>query len=124
MVRNYPNLRDEYNQLHSTISVSDPSRIAGKSTDRSTENVALRQLPPAKQAEYDAVHKAVEETKHRRSGDERMALINMVFWKESHTLEGAAMALYISYRTARRYHKDFICLVGLYRGLCDYEDVA
>ena len=91
---------------------------------RTTENMALRQLPPSKQAEFEAVSKAVERTKQRKTAEERLAIIDMVFWKKSHSLQGAALRANISYETAVEYHGDFLRLVGLYRGLCDAEDVA
>lgn len=125
MVRVYPERKKEYQDLQSQQITREISVVAGGSVaSRSTENAALRQLSPAKQAEYDAVTKAIEATKLMRNGKERMALIDMVFLKQSHTLEGAAYALGYSDTSAVRFHGDFLRLVGLYRGLCDTEDIA
>lgn len=60
----------------------------------------------------------------RQNGDIRLALIDLVFWKQSHKLDGAAMKLYISEQTARRYHKEFIWLVGFCYGLEDVVEGA
>jgi hypothetical protein len=91
------------------------------SAARVTEKTSLRQLTPAKQANYEAVTKAVEQTKKLRNGAERLRLIDMVFWKQSHTLDGAAYAIGYSYDQAKLYHRDFLRLVGFNRGLEDWE---
>ena len=125
MVRVYPNHKTELQERQSqriTREISTP--LGGTVTSRKTENAALQQLSPAKQAEYDAVTKAIEQTKILKTGPERLALINMVYWKQSHTLDGASYALNYSYEQGQRFHRDFLRLVGLYRGLLDLEEEA
>lgn len=125
MVRVYPNHKAELQERLSqrvTREISTP--WGGAVTSRKTENAALRQLPPSKQAEYDAVTKAIEQTKILKTGSERMALINMVYWQQSHTLDGASYALNYSYEQGQRFHGDFLRLVGLNRGLMDLEEQA
>lgn len=123
MVKAYPELKREYESIHqqritqSIISVSGCNCLS-----RTTEQTAIRQLPPARQREYDAVTKAIEQTKLRSSADERIALIDLVLWKQSHNIEGAAIKLHISDITARRYHRDFIQLVGFCYGLEDFRN--
>ena len=122
MTREYPALRSEYRDLKSVKITRELSASMGGRSGKgsTTENAALRQLSPAKQAEYDAVTKAIEKTKQSRTGAERLAIIDMVFWKKSHSLEGAALAANVSYDTAIDYHGDFLRLVGFYRGLSDF----
>ena len=67
--------------------------------------------------EYFAVDAAIEETKKRIDGSERLRLINLVLEKRTHTLQGAALACYISERTAQEWHRQFIYLVAEKRGL-------
>lgn len=123
MVRAYPGLKAEYQERQSQrITREIAAVVSGTVASRTTENTAIRQLSPAKQAEYDAVTKAIEATKRLKTGKERMAMIDMVFWKQSHTLDGAAYALGYSYDSARLYQRDFLRLVGLYRGLMDLEE--
>ena len=64
-----------------------------------------------------AVEAAVGETKQLIDGQERIKLITLVFWKRTHTLQGAAMAVHVSERTAQEWHRQFIRLVGQKRGL-------
>lgn len=122
IVRLYPELKREYDELHDQrVTVNIANLPGSDNRSRSTENTALRQLPPARQREYDAVTKAIEQTKRMRSGQDRLAVINMVLWRGTHNIDGAAMQLYISEITAKRYHSDFIRLVGVCYGLEDRE---
>ena len=125
MVRAYPELKAEYLERQSQRITREIASIpSGQMATRSTETAAMRQLPPAKQAEYDAVTKAIEATKRLKTGTERLALIDMVFWKQNHTLDGAAYALGYSYDSAKLFQRDFLRLVGLHRGLMDLEETA
>lgn len=67
--------------------------------------------------ELAAVKDAIEETEQLVDGAERLRLIDLVLWKRTHTLQGAAMAVYVSERTAQEWHRQFIRLVGQKRGL-------
>lgn len=123
IVRLYPELKSAYDTLHTQRITGDLTRISGikGGISRPTENTVLLELPPARQREYDAVTKAIELTRRRQNGADRLALIDLVFWKGTHNLQGAAMRLHISYDTAKLYHKEFIRLVGFCYGLEDYE---
>jgi hypothetical protein len=68
-------------------------------------------------AERTAVEEAIAETEQFVDGAERLRLIDLVLWKRTHTLQGAAMAVYVSERTAQEWHRQFIRLVGQKRGL-------
>lgn len=68
-------------------------------------------------AERAAVADAIAETERLADGVERLRLIDLVLWKRTHTLQGAAMAVYVSERTAQEWHRQFIRLVGQKRGL-------
>ena len=68
-------------------------------------------------AESEAVRDAVTETGQLVDGAERLKLVDMVLWKRTHTIQGAAMAIFVSDRTAQEWHRQFICLVGQKRGL-------
>ena len=67
--------------------------------------------------ERAAVEAAVKETEQLADGGERLRLIDLVLWKRTHTLQGAARACYVSERTAQEWHRQFIRLVGQKRGL-------
>lgn len=82
----------------------------GRGTDvnRAAESVALRELPFEDMKEYLAVEKTIRDTMRYPNGADRVKLIEMVFFKRTHTLHGAAMALFVSYGTAKNWHNKFI----------------
>ena len=80
----------------------------------------IRRYPDAVNArEHSAVERAVGVTRGLPDGAERMALVDMIFWRRSHTLSGAADACHVSERTARRWHTAFIRLVAQKFGLTE-----
>ena len=125
MIRAYPGLKKEYDNLHEQSVTPNLSGMPGGSAvSRGTENIALKELPKAKQMEYDAVRKAIAVTEKMKNGSDRLKIINLVFWKNSHTLQGAAMAIPVSYETAVEYHRDFIMVAAYFRELVDGENLA
>lgn len=75
------------------------------------------QLSATKQKELDAVNQAIEITAQKINGKDRLAVIDYLFYQQGFTLDQAATRLYISEGTARRYHRDFVRLVGECYGL-------
>ena len=65
------------------------------------------------------MRKAIEATERMTASLDRLKIIDLVFWKRSHTLDGAALAIPCSYQTAQQYHADFIHLVAKFYGLHD-----
>lgn len=125
VIRAYPELKREYDALHEQAVTANVSGMpGGGSTGRGVESVALRELPKPKQREYDAVRKAIVITERIKTGKDRQRLIDMVFWKKSHTLTGAAMALNLSYETAVEYHRDFIMITAFYKELITPEELT
>ena len=78
-----------------------------------------KEVSGVKLREKEAVRAAIERTEALANGSERIEFISMVFWKQTHTLAGAAMAIPCSERTARRWHTDFIKTVARNYGLLD-----
>lgn len=73
--------------------------------------------------EVYAVTEAIERTAEKPDGAERLALIRRVYWRRNRvTLNRAAMDVYISYSTAKRWHYDFCLLVAEAFGLYDPEE--
>lgn len=107
-------MRAEADELQRVSVTAAYGPLTGRSSmpGRTTENAALRQLSAPEQAELDAVERAIS-----ASTEETVELIRLVFWKRSHTLNGAAMRLHLSYRSARRRQTDFLRRVAKNRGL-------
>lgn len=126
MVRQYPDLKKEYEQLHEqTITANISSVPGGGNARRKVEDIVLRELTGSKQIEYDAVRRAIEKTRAMRTGRDRLKLIEHAYWKQkqSLSLQGAALAVNISYDTAIDYHGDFIMLVAYFRRLITYSEL-
>ncbi len=122
IIRRYPALKEQYDELHNqsmTPTYSGMPHYSGAS--RVVEAVALRELPSTAQREYEAVRRAIEITERYKNGRDRLAVVSMVLWKQSHTLEGAALLVPCSIATAWRYHGDFIKQVAKNYGLMDLD---
>jgi len=128
VIREYPNLRRRERELKDmavTANYGTPDKqpdgtvvnvvLPGSgSASRTTEDVALRQLSPDDQRALDAVSNAIQTTMRYRNGALRVRIIDLVYWRRSHTLEGAAMALHVSPQTAKFWHNNFVELVDAY----------
>lgn len=120
MIRRYPELREQYADLHSqSVTASYSGMPHGGGVGRPIEALAIRELPTNSQREYEAVRRAIETTERYRNGRERLRVIKLVLWDRSHTLEGAALMVPCSWRTAAQWHGEFIKLTAKYYGLLD-----
>ena len=115
MIRNYPARKAEHDELTAQNVTANMSGMpgGGGGASRTTELSALREMAPAKQREYDAVHKALEITEMLPNGNERVQLIRCIYWggkyRPIHSVVGS---LYISESTGWRWHGAFVKLVG------------
>lgn len=125
VIRAYPDLKKEYNALHEQSITANTSGMpgGGGGISRGVECIALRELPKPKQRELEAVMNTIQLTERLKTGKDRIRLIDMVFWKGTHTLAGAAMALNISYDTAIDYHGDFIMLTAYHKELITFDEL-
>lgn len=117
MIRDYPNLKKMWNEIHeSSITANYSSMPKGGSVARTVENIALRQMEPDDQKAYDAVSRAIEITRQLPDGKHRMELISLAYWvQRPMPLKSAALLLFISERTAKRWHGSFVrCVAKCY----------
>lgn len=70
--------------------------------------------------EYNAVMRAVATTEGYCNGEDRLKIIKLVLWDDSHTVAGAALALPCHEDTASKWHAEFIKLVATNYGLMDF----
>ena len=103
MIRRYPELR----RTKMSPNLTGMPSAHGQTSDP-VADAALRELPEINRRELEAVQQAIEETRTLPNGKERLEMVRLVFWKKTHTLEGAAMKCHVSYVTARRWHGEFI----------------
>lgn len=122
VIRAYPELKREYEILHTQSITANLSGMPGSgNVSRGTENIATMELPRTKQKEYDAVTNAIEVTGKMPNGKQVLRIIELVYWKRTHTVEGAAMKSGYSVDRGKQLHGDFIRLVAKNYGLMEYE---
>lgn len=89
----------------------------GGGTSRTTEQAALRSgLTRQQERELNAVEKAIKTTRRGSDGKIRMKVVELVYFRGTHTIEGAAQTVHVSYTTAWRWTDNFVRLVGKYLG--------
>ena len=66
---------------------------------------------------------AIRETARKPTGEARLAIIDLVYWRKSHRLYGAAMEIGYSEQQAKRYNAEFIRLVAFYLGKIPRSEV-
>ena len=112
-IRQYPALAEKKRELQKTsVTPAYEATIRGSEPGRTTETAALRQLPPAEEVWVDAVEQATEEILRHRDGREVMAIVRMVDYQRTHSVEGAAQVLHMGSETARRRRARFIYCVA------------
>ena len=63
-----------------------------------------------------AVKNAEKETLLLPNGEDRLKAVNMIYYKKTHSVHGAARALYVSYSTVKRWLSAFVVAVGYNAG--------
>ena len=120
IVRAYPEHRARLRELQRPSLVPGTGGMPGSSEPgRSTEQLALRTLLEAEQRDHDAVQAAIRRTRALADGKDRLRIIELVHWKGSHTVTGAAAVVHVSVRTAYQWQNAFFFLVAQTRGLID-----
>lgn len=123
VLRAYPSLEREYNELFEPAMTPTLSGMpSGGEVGRKTEATALRELPRSKQRELESVRKAIEQIDRLDAGRDILRVADMVFFKNTHTLAGAAYAIGISYETAKIYQRRFILAVAKNYGLLEEDE--
>lgn len=113
-VRNYPARKAEYDELHrQALNQKLTGMPSGGGSGRTTENIALRQMPPMKQTEYDAVTRAISITRGLPYGDQRLDLINRMYWQgKKLNITQVIYQVKVAEATGKRWHNRFIRTVG------------
>lgn len=118
ILREYPRYEKELDMLRSTkITTSYTAGRRSAEASRTTEKVATRQLRPQDQRHYDAISRALFVTQRLTNGQWRVKMIDLMYFRKSHEMQGAALECHISYATARQWHAEFVRLVASELGL-------
>ena len=85
----------------------------GGGPSRTTENAALRTgLTRQQEKELEAVEAALKSTRKGPDGKIRVKVVELVYLRGTHTIDGAAYQVHVSYSTAWRWTDNFIRIVG------------
>lgn len=116
VVRRYPALIQRESELRSgKITPSYNGMPSGKTASRTTELLAIRELPEQDRIDLNAVRQALITLKRYKTANERYEIIKMVYWQKTHTIDGAALCVHVSSDTARLWDREFIGLVDAFR---------
>lgn len=120
MIYRYPALTEQHNlALAQKVTPAYTGMPGGGETSRTTETVAVKAMTKTATREYEAVHLAEQKTASEPGGDDRMKLVEMIYWRRTHTLSGAAQSVHVSYITAKRWNAHFIKQVAKNYGFFD-----
>lgn len=115
IIETYPALlREEAEIRNCRITPTLSGMPSGGGRSRSTETTALRELRPEQQRRLDSVRNAIATTNRYRNGRDRLKIIDLVYWKRTHTLQGAALHCNYCYDTVQEWNAAFIELVDAY----------
>lgn len=115
VIRAYPALVRAENELfESKITASITGMPRSGSAKNVVEDIAMRTLQPEDQRALDAVRKAILTTGRYRNSKDRMRVIDLVYWKQTHDLHGAADQCHYGYDTVQEWNAAFIELVDAY----------
>lgn len=118
MVYNYPTLCREEKHLHdTTITPAYGGTPGGGGRTDKTADAALRELPEVKRRQLEAVRQAVATVRATHNGDKKLKIIDLYYWKKSHKLYGAALAVDVCTQTAVKWNTEFLDIVAKNYGL-------
>ena len=115
-LRLYPELRQRYGTPDNRLTAQYTAQPSCAATGRPAEQLAMERLTDGDYAVYRAISDAVRETARMGTGDARLAIIDLVYWRRTRTLQGAALDVGYSYDRAKDFHMEFIRLVAYHMG--------
>lgn len=117
LIEQYPELKEAMrDQLPAAATAQYGPLTPQSAPGRALELLVVKRLSRREAAEIEAVEAAIRETARKPTGEARLAIIDLVYWRKSHRLYGAAMEIGYSEIQAKRYSAEFIRLVAFYLG--------
>ena len=114
LLRDYPALkaRKRDAQEASLIAAYGEKMPHGNNTQRTTENLALREISPLDEARLDVVEQAVREMEMTPDGATVIRIVEMMDWRRTHTADGVALVMHLSRRSVIRKREKLIKLIA------------
>lgn len=125
-LRAYPRLKRQYEVPDVAVTARYADGVGhGSDPGRTTETAALQRLYDGDYKVYLAIKAAIDETAQMETGQARLKLIELIYWKRYwKTIEGAAYEIGYSKSRAEDFHGEFIRLVAYHRHLIPREKIA
>lgn len=125
-LRAYPRLKQQYEAPNVAVTARYAEGVGRNSAPgRTTETAALERLYDGDYKVYLAIKAAIDETAQMETGQARLKLIELIYWKRYwKTIEGAAYEVGYSKDRAKELHTEFVRLVGHYMGYIPRDKVA
>lgn len=118
VIRTYPELRKTLTEPVCTpMTARYGPQTPQNGLGRALESAVTKKLSSRDVAEFEAVEAAIRETAKMENGEARLEIIDLVYWKRSHTLAGAGMQVGYSYEWAKRAQRRFALSVAENLGL-------
>lgn len=109
VIREYPRMKEDLKELQSTSVVASYSGMPrGGDVSDPVAGAALRTLPKDEQKEFEAVTLAIERTRMKPNGAIILKMLKLYYWDQTHTLDGAGLAVGYQSRQARTLHGEFV----------------
>ncbi|MCQ2113328.1 MAG: hypothetical protein MJY95_08325 [Bacteroidaceae bacterium] len=116
-LREYPRLKAKKNAMQECSITPNYSGLSGSTgPSRTTEQIALRQLPDEEEKWIVAIERATEEIAKQKDGADVLRIVEECYYRKSMTLAGVAMKYYMDERTALRRRNRFIVSVAKHMG--------
>lgn len=120
IVKRYPVTEKKLRSLQSEAPPVSP-QLSGmphsSAASRKTEEAALRAAPGETELrQYAAVARALEITRSYPNGSQRVRIVELLIWQESHTVEGAAAVVGYSAAAVKEFRAAFLGLVAVLLG--------
>ena len=116
IIKEYPDLRKKSEKpLEQRVtSVMSMDGIRSGRISNPTQDCVIHDLPPKEQRKLDAIEGAIERTRriHPEDAELRLKVVSLVYWKKSHTIEGAAMKIPCHRNVAGNWQGEFIKMVA------------
>lgn len=123
VIRAYPELRKRLAEpVQTSVTAAYGPQTHQSGSGRALEGAVVKRLSGRDAAEFEAVEAAIRETAKMSNGEARLAVIDLVYWKQTHNIQGAGMVTGYSQKQAKRFCVEFILLVAFYQGRITREE--
>ena len=122
-IRRYPEMKKAMqDQVPTAATARYGPQTPHSGVGRPLEDKAIKRLSDGDAQDYEAINAAIHETAKMENGKTRLTIIDLVYWKRSHSIQGAGMKTGYSKRQADRFIREFILLVAFYQGRITREE--